>query len=148
MRVADLSEPLQSAIGHQDLIVFDGVCVLCTGFFRFMAARDRRERFRFATAQGALGQELYHALDLPTDEFETNLVIVDGQIHRDLDAFIAAMRALGAPWSAARTLSLLPRSIQIALYRTIARNRYRIFGRIDTCMMPTPELRARFVEGL
>ncbi|SDW23699.1 Predicted thiol-disulfide oxidoreductase YuxK, DCC family [Ruegeria halocynthiae] len=127
-----------------DLIVFDGECVLCSGFFRFMLRHDQDERFCFATAQSTLGQRLYSDLNLPTSEFETNLVIVDGKVHQKLDAFAAAMRALPGAW---RVLSLcrhLPAFLKDPLYRTIARNRYALFGRYDTCLMPDPSLRSRF----
>ena len=90
-------EPLATLVGDRDLIVFDGECVLCSGFFRFMLRHDRAGRFCFATAQSPLGQSLYQALGLPKDNFETNLVFVDGRVYGHLDAFAAAMGALGAP---------------------------------------------------
>ncbi len=145
-RVADLPEPLRHRIAGRDLIVFDGECVLCSGFFRFIVKHDRAERFSFAIAQVPLGQELYAALDLPTDDFETNLIIVDGIIYRKGPAFAAAMSALGWPWRALGVLRYVPRVISEPVYNRIARNRYRIFGRHDTCLMPTPELRGRFLD--
>lgn len=140
--MANLSE-----LSAQDLIVFDGTCVLCSGFFRFMLRHDRAARFAFATAQSPLGQQLYRDLGLPTDDFETNLVIVDGQPHQRLDAFAAAMAALPWPWRALSVCRLLPQALKDALYRPIARNRYRMFGRQDRCMIPNAEIRARFAEG-
>lgn len=131
----------------QDLIVFDGSCVLCSGFFRFMLRHDRAGRFSFATAQSPLGQQLYRDLGLPADDFETNLVIVDGQPHQRLDAFAAAMRALPRPWPVLSLCRFLPRRLKDALYFTIARNRYRLFGRQDSCPLPSPQIRARFAAG-
>ena len=84
----------------QNLIVFDGVCVLCSGFFRFMLKHDRDQRFAFATAQSEVGQRLYEHLGLPMGDFETNLVIVDGTVYQKLHAFAAAMRVIGWPWRA------------------------------------------------
>lgn len=135
---------MRQAIGATDLIVFDGECLLCSGFFRFMIRQDRDERFCFATAQSSLGQQLYAALNLPTDDFETNLVIVNGQIYQRLDAFAAAMGTLGWPWRALAALRLLPGWLKDPAYHLIARNRYRIIGRYDTCMIPDAALRARF----
>lgn len=142
-----LSADTRAVIGRRDVIVFDGVCVLCSGFFRFVTRFDRAERFHFATAQSPLGQAMYRDLGLPTDDFDTNLVLVDGHLHQRLDAFAAAMGALGWPWRALLALRLLPRPIKDPLYYAIARNRYRLFGRTETCMMPTPGLRARFLNG-
>ena len=130
-----------------DLIVFDGECVLCSGFFRLMLRHDRAGRFSFATAQSPLGQQLYRQHGLPTDDFETNLVIVDGQTFQRLDAFAAAMRALPWPWRVLALCRFLPGRLKDALYFSIARNRYRLFGRFDRCMIPGPEVRARFARG-
>lgn len=131
----------------QDLIVFDGTCVLCSGFFRFMLRHDRAGRFAFAIAQSPLGQQLYRDLGLPAEDFETNLVIVDGRAHQRLDAFAAAMRALPWPWPVLSLCRLLPRRLKDALYFAIARNRYRLFGRQDSCPLPSAGVRARFAAG-
>lgn len=145
--LATLAPALQDRLQGADLIVFDGECVLCSGFFRFVLSRDRTQRFNFATAQSELGQALYAALNLPGDEFETNLVIVDGHIHERLDSFAAAMGALGWPWCGLAGVRLLPDVAKSPLYRLIARNRYRIFGRYDRCLVPDATLRARFLPG-
>ena len=147
VRVSELPADLRLALAGRDLIVFDGVCVLCSGFFRFVVRHDRARRFSFATAQSPIGQRLYAALGLPTDEFETNLVMVDGVIHQRLSAFAAAMGALGWPWRAFCAVRWLPAPLADPAYHAIARNRYRLFGRAETCLLPDPALRARFVEA-
>lgn len=131
----------------KNLIVFDGECVLCSGFYRFMLKHDHSQRFAFATAQSRIGQQLYHALCLPMQDFETNLVITNGAIYQRLDAFAAAMHALGGIWHLPALLRFLPCGLKDFAYHRIARNRYRIFGRYDTCMLPTQAHRARFVKG-
>ena len=143
--VSDLSPDLRAVLGARDLIVFDGECVLCSGFFRFVLARDAG-RFHFALAQSDLGAQLYAALGLPQTEFETNLVIVDGRIYQRLDAFAAAMRAIGGPWRLLSSLRFLPGILKDPVYHLIARNRYRIFGRYDTCLIPSAEVQARFID--
>ena len=140
---AELGEKLHGS----ELIGFDGTCVLWSYFYRFVVRHDRAGRFRFATAQSPLGQALYGALDLSTDDFETNLVITRGHIYGELDSVAATCRAPGGIWTPATALGWLPRWIKSPLYRVIARNRFRLFGRFDSCMMPSPEARARFVEG-
>ncbi|WP_299982440.1 thiol-disulfide oxidoreductase DCC family protein [uncultured Ruegeria sp.] len=129
-----------------DLIVFDGECVLCSGFFQFMLRHDRGQRFSFATAQSPLGQLLYSRLNLPTDEYETNLVIIDGKVHQRLDAFAAAMRVLPGAWPVLSLCRFLPELVKNPLYRAIAGNRYALFGRYKTCLVPDPALRSRFAS--
>lgn len=144
-QVAQLPPDLQAALNGRDVIVFDGVCVLCSGFFRFMLKHDKTERFSFALAQSDIGTRLYSALDMPTDDFESNLVIVDGQIYQRGHAFARAMGALGWPWKALSLLRFVPRIISDPFYHLIARNRYRFFGRYDTCLFPNDALKSRFL---
>lgn len=132
---------------QEDLVVFDGECVLCSGFFQFLLRNDRKKRFAFATAQSPLGQKMYRDLGLPTDEFETNLVVVDGVTHQRLDAFAAAMSALGWPWRGLSVCHFLPVLIKDPLYHLVARNRYRLFGRYNSCIVPDQKVRDRFAEG-
>ena len=128
------------------LIVFDGECVLCSAFVRFVFRRDRRGRFRFTMAQSRLGQALYRHYGLDQQEFETNLVLLDGLLHAKMASFATVMGALGWPWRALAALRLIPRPIGNWLYDRIARNRYRLFGRYESCRLPPPELRARVIE--
>jgi predicted DCC family thiol-disulfide oxidoreductase YuxK len=128
------------------LIVFDGVCVLCSGFARFVLKRDRRFAFRLTTAQSPLGQALYRHYGLDTQEFETNLVLADGRAYGKLDTVAAAGTRLGGPWRTAILLRLLPRPIADWLYDRVATNRYALFGRTETCMIPPPQWRDRFIE--
>ena len=144
--VAELPVELQETLGTRDLIVFDGECVLCSGFFRTMVRLDSAERFSFAAAQSPLGTALYEAMGLPTRDYETNLVIVDGVIHQRLDAFAVAMKAVGWPWRAFSVVRFIPEPLRSFLYHRLARNRYAIFGRYDTCMMPDQRLAARFID--
>ena len=145
-RLDTLPPALAARLLARNLIVFDGECVFCAAFFRFMLRHDTRESFAYATAQSPLGQGLYAALGLPTDDFETNLVLVDGVIYQRLDAFAAAMAQLRYPWRALALCRFLPGLIKDAIYKPIARNRYRIFGRYDVCMIPDAALRARFLQ--
>ena len=127
------------------LIVFDGVCVLCSGFVRMVVRLDRQSRFRFATAQSPFGQALFSKHGLRTDSYETNLVLVDGVAFTRLDSFVAVMSELGWPWRTASVLLLLPRPLRDWLYDRIAKNRYALFGRKDSCEVPSAEMRERFL---
>lgn len=145
MRMRDKAGNTDTCIGN--LIVFDGECVLCSGFFRFMLERDRSRIFQFATAQSPLGQNLYRDLDLPTCDFQTNLVIVNGAAYQNLDAFAAAMRQLPGLWPLLSVCRFLPGLVKDPIYRLIARNRYTVFGKTKTCLVPEPDVKARFASG-
>lgn len=127
-----------------DLIVFDGACVFCSGFARFMARYDRAERFRFVTAQSRTGQALYLRHGLDPVAMETNIVILEDRAHVRMAAFAAATRSLGWPWRVLALAGVIPQPLSDWLYNGIARNRYR-FGR-RACPPPSAALRERLVE--
>lgn len=125
------------------IIVFDAVCVLCSANARFVLRHDKRGHFLLAAMQGEVGSDLFrrHGID-PADP-ET-LILVDGdRLLRDSDAVLAIYAALGWPWRAAAVLRLVPRSLRDPLYRWVARNRYRWFGKRETCWVPSAEQRGR-----
>lgn len=128
------------------LIVYDGVCVLCSGFVRFVFERDRSGRFLFTAAQSPLGQGLYRHYGLDPEDFETNLLIEDGRLHTKTAAFAGITAHLPWPWRLCALARCLPRQPADWLYDRVARNRYRLFGRTEHCMIPTPEQRSRFLD--
>ncbi|MDX8456728.1 thiol-disulfide oxidoreductase DCC family protein [Mesorhizobium sp. VK9D] len=139
------ASPSQTYDARQPLIVFDGVCVFCSGFVQLLLKLDRKKRFRFATAQSPLGEALFRQHGLPTDDYDSNLAIIDGAAFTRLDSFIAVMTALGWPWRAAKALLILPRPLRDWVYDRVAKNRYALFGRKDSCDIPSAELRQRLV---
>jgi predicted DCC family thiol-disulfide oxidoreductase YuxK len=128
------------------VIVFDGVCVLCTGSARFVIERDGARAFRFAATQSPLGQALFRHYGLDTETFETNLVLIDGRAYGKLDSVAAVCGRLGGGWRLLAVLRFIPRPIADWLYDRVAKNRYTLFGRTEACMIPPPEWRARFIE--
>ncbi len=131
--------------GRDPLIVFDGECVLCSTQAQFVLRHDRIKRFRLTTAQGEIGRALYQRLGLPTDVYHTMLLIEDDQALMHSDAVLAIARGLGWPWRAAGILSLVPRGLRDRLYRVVANNRYRWFGRHDVCWRPAPDVMDRIL---
>ena len=131
------------------IILFDGVCNFCNGVVRFVHARDPRGRLRFAALQSDAARRLCaaigHALPAESDP-DTIVVIVGDHAFERSDAALEIARRLRFPWPLFGVFRVLPRALRDPLYRFVARNRYAWFGRSDTCMLPTPELRARFVE--
>ncbi len=143
--ISDATIDILPALAAGNIIVFDGVCVLCNGFVRFVLRHDRQARFSFLIAQTETGEALYRALELKSSDYDTVLVFVDGTFHEKLDAFCVVMGRLGWPWRALGALRVLPRGLKDWLYDRIARNRYAIFGRCDTCLVPDETLRERFL---
>ncbi|MCR1003171.1 thiol-disulfide oxidoreductase DCC family protein [Stenotrophomonas sp.] len=128
------------------VIVFDGVCALCNRWVRFLLRFDRRGRYRFAAMQGAQGSAMLraHGLD-PQDPMSFLLLDAQGA-WTDTDAILRVLAGLGGAWRLAGVLRLVPRGWRDAAYRALARNRYRLFGRHDTCHLPAPEQAARFLD--
>lgn len=137
------------------VIVFDGVCVLCNGWVRFLLRHDRRERYRFAAMQGDSGRALLVANGLDPDDPVSFLLIeydliendssVSPRVSTDTDAMRRVLMGLGGAWRIAGLSALLPRRMRDPLYRLIARNRYRWFGRHDACPVPDPTQAYRFL---
>ncbi len=131
-------------------ILFDGVCNLCNGFVQFVIRHDAAEHFRFAALQSEAAQALLaaHGQPLTPDALAdpTSVVLVaDGRVYTHSAAVLRIAGQLGGVWRLAAVGWLLPGRWRDALYRYIARNRYRWFGRQESCMLPTPELRGRFL---
>ena len=127
------------------LIVFDGQCVMCSANARFVLRHDRHRRFRLTTAQGPLGAALYRHFGLRSDEEGTFLVVEDGLLLTDSDAALAIPAGLGWPWRLAAAARIVPRPLRDSLYRWVARNRFRWFGRREACWVPAPADRDRIL---
>ena len=150
MRAGWRRQTMKQADCSGAVIVFDGVCVLCNGWVDFLLRHDRVGRYRFAAMQSDAGRALLaaHGLD-PDDPASFLLVEYDvaamPRISTDTDAIRRVLAGLGGGWRTANALVLLPRRLRDAAYRRLARNRYRWFGRHDTCRLPAPEHRHRFL---
>lgn len=128
------------------IVVFDGQCLFCNAWVRFLLRHDRRGVFCFAAIQGRTGQALLQQAGLQLEGLET-LLLVDGREHwQNTDAVLRILHLLGWPWRVAGLARWVPAALRDALYRWLARNRYRLFGRAEHCMVPPPELRARFLD--
>ena len=125
-------------------ILFDGVCVLCSAWFHFVARRDPDARFRFVAVQEPYGRRLAQRLGIDPDAPRTNAAAVGGQAYIRPDVAIEVLRRL-PNWRWVSLLGAVPRPVRDALYDVVACNRYALFGRMDACMVPTLELQRRFV---
>lgn len=127
------------------VLLFDGVCNLCNTSVQWVLIHDRKGIFRFAALQSDTGQALLRTWDLPTEDFDS-VVLVDGDrllLHSDVPLEI--VRRIGGWWQLLYVFKVIPRPIRDVIYRWIARNRYRWFGKRESCMLPRPEWKGRFV---
>ncbi len=137
------TETPQSEPNH--VILFDGECVLCSAWCRFVLRRDVAARFRWASVQSEAGQRLLSRHGLPLDVFDTMVYLQNGQAHIMSDAFLRVCRELPAPVRWLWALRFCPRVLRDAVYRLVASNRYRWFGRHRHCAVPSPQQRERFL---
>lgn len=130
------------------IILFDGTCNLCNGTVRFVVRRDKAGRFRFGPLQGEAARRLCaaHGVAIPEGDPDSVVVIAGGRALERSDAALAIAARLPFPWRLLGVFRVLPRAVRDWAYRIVARNRYRWFGRRESCMLPTPELRARFID--
>lgn len=130
----------------KSVLLFDGVCNLCNSSVQFILARDPKAKFRFASLQSDEGQELLQAFEDRPSDLSSVVLIEDGQLYARSDAALRVARQLSGGWPLLYAFIVLPRALRDAVYNWIARNRYRWFGKRDSCMIPSPELRSRFLH--
>jgi len=139
------ADRLPAGLAEDRVLLFDGVCNLCNGWVRFVIARDPAARLKLASVQSPAGQAILEWCGLPTDHFDTMVFVEHGKAWLKSTAFLHAVRYLSRPWPWRSWGLVVPRPIRDWVYDRIARNRYRMFGRQESCMMPTPESAARFL---
>lgn len=127
------------------IIIFDGHCVLCSGWAQFVIRHDPTAKFRLLAAQTPLGHALYEHYGLDPKNYETNILLADGTAWFKSEGSIRMAEGLGWPWRLAGGFRLLPRALRDRAYEALARNRFRIFGRHEVCFTPTPDIAARFL---
>lgn len=128
------------------IVLFDGVCNLCSASVRFIARRDPSAVFRFAAQQSDAARPLLDQFNLSQDDRESVVLIESGQAFTRSTAALRIVRRLRFPWPLLYGLIVIPRPIRDWVYGFIARRRYRWFGRRETCMTSTPPQSARFLE--
>lgn len=128
-----------------NVILYDGVCVFCSRWVRFVVARDKQVLFRFTPIQSDYGSRLAAAFNIDLENPDTNAVVHGGKVFFKSDAALTVLSHLPG-WGWTRRLRLVPKPFLNAVYNLVARNRYRIFGKYDVCYMGDGELRGRVLE--
>jgi predicted DCC family thiol-disulfide oxidoreductase YuxK len=128
----------------QSIYLFDGVCILCSASVRFVLRHERGPTLRFVALQSDEGRSLALCHGLDPDDPQSFLLIEEGAVLKASDAVLALSAHLGAPWRWGAVLKVVPRTWRDGLYHLVARNLYLWFGMADSCLVPSPEQRARF----
>ncbi|MGC4234334.1 MAG: thiol-disulfide oxidoreductase DCC family protein [Niabella sp.] len=131
--------------GASHIILFDGVCNLCNGAVQFVLKRDKGAIFKFASLQSDAGKKLLEAHGLPEDHLKSFVYICNDRAYTRSDAALKVAAQLSYPTKFLSWFIIVPKFIRDFVYDLIARNRYRMFGKKETCMLPAPELKQRFL---
>ncbi|WP_315794893.1 thiol-disulfide oxidoreductase DCC family protein [Paenibacillus sp. BIC5C1] len=130
--------------GHP-IVLVDGVCHFCQGLTKWIIKRDPEGKFHFASLQSDVAKKLLEKGNLSTDSMDTFVLIEDGKYYTRSTAALRLAKGLKFPYPLLYVLIIVPRFIRNAIYNMVARNRYRWFGKDEVCMLPTPDIKDRFL---
>lgn len=128
-----------------DIILYDGVCIFCSHWVRFVIKRDCEARFRFTPIQSNYGARLAQTFGIDPDDPDTNAIVHGGVVYFKSDAALTVLSYLPG-WRWTRGLFAVPKPLRDAVYNVVARNRYRIFGKYEACFLPDTAFKARVME--
>lgn len=133
------------------IILFDGVCNLCNGAVQFVIKRDPKKIFKFASLQSDVGQSLLKQFGLPYQGIHSNALqsfvyIQNGKCYIRSSAALHVARKLKGAWKLLYIFMIVPKFIRDFVYNTIAKNRYKMFGKKESCMIPSPDIKAQFLD--
>jgi predicted DCC family thiol-disulfide oxidoreductase YuxK len=136
---------LHSPIDMENIILFDGICNLCNTSVLFVIERDKKNKFLFASLQSSFGQEVLTKHQLNATDFDSMILLQNDIIYQRSDAALRIVKELSGGWQLLFGFIVVPRFIRNGVYDFIAKNRYKWFGKQEACMLPTPELKAKFI---
>lgn len=128
------------------ILLFDGVCNLCNGVVQFIIKNDPKGKFRFASLQSEAGQTLLKEFGLKTDDFDTFVLVRGNEYFIRSTAVLRVLNELGGMWKLFSVLWIFPAPLRDLFYNAIANSRYKLFGRRESCMVPTAALKQRFLD--
>jgi predicted DCC family thiol-disulfide oxidoreductase YuxK len=130
---------------EQPVILFDGVCNFCNSAVNFIIKQDRKKIFKFAALQSVAGQNLLQQYNLPTQNFDSFILIDNSKIYKSSCAGLRLYNKLPWYWKWSQVFWIVPKLLRDAAYNVIAKNRYKWFGKKETCMIPSSEVKERFL---
>jgi predicted DCC family thiol-disulfide oxidoreductase YuxK len=128
------------------IVLFDGVCNLCSSSVQFILKRDKKEQFLFGSLQGNYGQEVLKKYGMPQNEFNSFMLLEGDRLYTKSSGALRMLRHLGGAWSLVYAFIILPKFIRDAVYNFAATNRYRWFGKKEECWLPKPEWKKKFLD--
>ena len=128
------------------IILFDGVCNLCNGAVQFVIKRDNKNQFLFASLQSGEGKQILEDHNFPMNKMDSFFLVENGKVYDKSTAALKVLKKLSGPWSLLYGFIIVPKFIRDGVYNWIAKNRYQWFGQKDECMIPTAELKAKFLN--
>ena len=128
------------------VILFDGVCNLCNSFVQFVINRDTKNIFKFTSLQSGYSKELLNRFGKDSSKLDSVVLYTDNKIYTESTAALKILKPLGGGLQLLYVFIIVPKFLRDFVYRFIARNRYKWFGKKESCMIPTPELKNRFIE--
>jgi predicted DCC family thiol-disulfide oxidoreductase YuxK len=131
---------------NKKIVLFDGVCNLCNNSVQFILKRDKKNQFLFGSLQGITGQGYLRKFNLPANTFNSFMLVEDDTLYSRSAAALRMLKHLGGGWSLLYAFIIIPKFIRDAIYNLVAKNRYKWFGKKDECWIPTPALKAKFLE--
>jgi predicted DCC family thiol-disulfide oxidoreductase YuxK len=126
------------------IVYFDGVCNFCNGAVNFIISRDAEKKFKFAPLQSEAGQKMRTKYEIG-DDIDSIILVENDRAYLHSTAGLRIAKGLGGIWSLAFVFIIVPAFIRDWAYRLFAKHRYRLFGREEACMLPTPDVRERFL---
>ena len=141
-----MQNQLEQLIQTHNIILFDGICVLCSAWANFMIKHDPQYQFKLVSVQSKLGQQLLSTYQLPTDHFETMVLLEQGQLYTESTAFLRIIQRVGFPYSILKYGKVIPKVVRDFAYRRIALNRYWLFGQTEQCYVATADVQQHFLS--
>jgi len=137
---------MNAATVQHPVILFDGVCNLCNGFVQFVIRHDKKQQFHFGALQSIRTQEVLEGFSLSQKHLTTIVLIQNNQAFTESTAVLKIVKQLHGGWPLLYMFIIIPKSLRNWVYKLVSKYRYRIFGKRDSCMVPTPELQGRFID--
>lgn len=131
---------------QHSIILFDGICNLCNGAVQFVIKRDKRNKFLFASLQSEEGKQILEEHNFPANKMNSFFLVEDGKVYERSTAALKVIKKLKGLWPLLYFFIIVPEFIRDSVYNWIASHRYQWFGKKEECMIPTPELKAKFLN--
>lgn len=127
------------------ILLFDGVCNMCSSMVTFVIKRDQEAKFKFASLQSDVGQSILKVHSLPMEKYDSFYYVEGEKVFSKSTAALKVAKELDGAWKLFYPLILIPRPLRDTIYSYVAKNRYNWFGKKDQCMLPNPEMKKRFL---